>query len=641
MIWAAVSVFVCAELSLAQPVAALAETSGEEAVSGSNAGTSSGSTDSVGTSGTVSWPEAPEDSAEGAILIDAHTGTVLYQKNMNEKLYPASITKMMTCLIAAERLNLDDVITMSAEAVNSVPADGSNVGLDVGEQITVEQALYAIMVGSANEAAAAVAEKVAGSVDAFAELMNERAKELGCTNTHFVNANGLHDENHYTSPHDMALIARAFFDNDVMLRIGNTPSYHFTATATQPDDFTIRNKHELITGEVPCEGVIGGKTGYHSYAGETLVTGCERNGMRLICVVMKEESPNQFTDSADLLNWGCDNFSEVNIADNETRFTVSRAAFFDGGSDLLGDSSGIFEISPDAMVVLPDGVSFDDLDYKITYLSSSGNSSDSSDSETSDQVSSDVSSDTSSESGTSGESMSSESGSEQSTPAHDIDDTCLSADDLGAGDVDGKAIATLTYTYDGYTVGTADLYLLNSAVSLSDSTSSADKAAAAEGISGSGTTGSTDSGSAGALAAGGGILSRVRSYFASMVMVNDQGTIYINIRSILIFVVCVSAVIIVLLMLVSYLGSFNRPEHERTERERKPRRHRSRDYLPHNEYLKYDHLEGEDQMYFENDNWSDWNSRDADSARSSGSDYNADPDRYTGVDNTGNEGQDS
>lgn len=128
-------------------------------------------------------------------------------------MYPASTTKMLTCLIAAERLQMDDTVTFSYSAVHDVPADGSNVGMDEGETITVEQCLYGIMVGSANECASAIAEKVAGSVDAFTDLMNEKAKELGCTDSHFANANGLFREDHYTSAHDLALIGKAFFEN--------------------------------------------------------------------------------------------------------------------------------------------------------------------------------------------------------------------------------------------------------------------------------------------------------------------------------------------------------------------------------------------------------------------------------------------
>lgn len=693
----AVSVFICAGLFLSLPAQLHAETSVPAADNAAakqtsasgissdaadsadlSAGSSSG-TDVQGSSTNSSadtaaeesaspraWPEPPEVSAEGAILIDADTGAILYQKNMNEHLYPASITKMMTVLLAAERLDPSDTVTMSEEAVHSVPADGSNIGLDVGETITVEQALYGIMVGSANEAAAAIAEKTAGSVAAFANLMNEKAKELGCTGTHFVNANGLHDKDHYTTPHDMALIARAFFDNPLCLRIGNTPSYHFSATATQPDDFTIRNKHALITGETPCEGVIGGKTGYHQYAGETLVTGCERGGIRLICVVMKEESPNQFTDSAALLNWGYANFTEWNIAENETRFSVSRASFFDGGRCLLGDSGPAFALSPDARITLPVGTSFSDLTGRLVYAT---------DAEADDTcVSPDdlgVSEDTATASATAastGTASKSASGAEQS--AADSTDSIASGTSEGTIDAEQSdaikqttpAIASLVYSWQGRTVGSANLYLLTSAADQSGATS--EKADTA-GESGSATPKSDTAGDkAGTKQAAGARtgqetdapVSRVKAYFASMVKINDAGTIYINIRRILLFTAAVSAVVIMLLLLFSYLASFNRPERVHQERRQRQRRHKSRDYLPHNDYLKYDTLEGEDNLYYENDRWSESGPGSyADTGSGTGSyrsgSYSSgsarsgsgerldmgplDPGGYTGVDNTG------
>ena len=157
------------------------------------------------------WPQGPDITAQAAIVMEANTGTILYAKNIHEELYPASTTKIMTCLLAVENAGLSDIITFSDEAVFSVPKGGSNIGMDVGQSITLEQALYGIMVGSANEVANAVGEHVGGSISSFVRLMNERARELGCTNTHFANTNGLQADDHYTSAYDLALISRAFF----------------------------------------------------------------------------------------------------------------------------------------------------------------------------------------------------------------------------------------------------------------------------------------------------------------------------------------------------------------------------------------------------------------------------------------------
>lgn len=313
------------------------------------------------------WPKGPAIEAESAILMEADTGTILYAKNIHEELYPASTTKMLTCLIAVEQCALNETVNFSYEAVSAVPGDGSNMGMDAGEYITMEECLYGIMVASANEVANAVAEHVAGSLDEFAEMMNQKAAELGCENTHFVNANGLPAEDHYTSAYDLAIIARAFFQNDVLRRIGNTPSYHFTPSAGQPDDFYKTNKHALITGEYSYEGIIGGKTGYTDSAGQTLVTGCEQAGMRLICVVMKEDSPAQFEDTMTLFDYGYQNFTKAFIADNDTRHIINNSDFFYTGNDIFGDSSPILSIAPGDYVVLPNMAGFDDLNSKVNY----------------------------------------------------------------------------------------------------------------------------------------------------------------------------------------------------------------------------------------------------------------------------------
>lgn len=329
---------------------------------------------------TAGWPEGPSCSAEGAIVMDIDTGAILYQKNIHEQLYPASTTKMLTCLIAAENLDLSDTVTFSEEAVSSVPADGSNIGMDVGETITVEQCLYGILVGSANECANAIAEKTAGSIDAFVDLMNEKAASLGCTDSHFANANGLYEEDHYTSPHDLALIAAAFFQNETLLEIGNTAQYHFSATDTQPDDFWITNKHRLITGEVACDGVIGGKTGYTGEAKECLVTGCRRGDTTLVCVVMMEDSPKQFTDTVSLFDYGFSEFSHVSPAEYDTTYTLQEEDFLTLGNDLFGSSTPLYSISSDSVISLPDTASFSDTtstlgeDDIITYTFGEGDS---------------------------------------------------------------------------------------------------------------------------------------------------------------------------------------------------------------------------------------------------------------------------
>ena len=313
------------------------------------------------------WPHGPEITAQAAIVMEADTGAILYAKNIHEELYPASTTKIMTCLLAVENASLSDKITFSNEAVFSVPTGGSNIGMDVGQSITLEQALYGIMVGSANEVANAVGEHVSGSISDFIKLMNDRAKELGCTNTHFANTNGLQDDNHYTSVYDLALISRAFFSNELLCKVGNTPRYHFTATAEQPDDFYLNNKHKLINGEISYEGIIGGKTGYTDLARETLVTCAEKDGMRLICVVFMEESPAQFTDTVTLFDYGFNNFHAVRVSDAETRYMPNDSLFFESDNDVFGRSGTILSLDTDSHIILPKTSTIEDTAYEISY----------------------------------------------------------------------------------------------------------------------------------------------------------------------------------------------------------------------------------------------------------------------------------
>ncbi len=314
------------------------------------------------------WPMGPLIGAESAVVMDVDTGAILYQKNMHAKEYPASTTKVMTCLLAVENCSLDEMVTFSHDAVFGIEYGSSNVGMDEGQSITMEQALYCIMLASANEVAAAVAEHVSGSVDDFAVLMNKRAEELGCTETHFVNANGLHDENHYTSAHDLALITAAYFRNETLTKIANTRYYEMHPTPTQPDDFAISNHHKMLKGQAHYnEYVIGGKTGYTNAARQTLTTCAQKNGMKLVCTIMREEAPNQYTDTQQLLDYGFDNFQHFNIADNETRYSIDNDAFFKTNNDIFGSSKTIFSINPIGNITLPNTALFSEAEPRLEY----------------------------------------------------------------------------------------------------------------------------------------------------------------------------------------------------------------------------------------------------------------------------------
>ena len=262
------------------------------------------STNSTTTGTGTSKIAEPTIQSEGAVVIDAATGTVLYGKNQNTRYYPASITKLMTALLVLENCQLGDTVTFSRTATENLESGAVSLKLTEGDKLTVEQCLYGLLLKSANEVANGLAEKVSCSVSGFACLMKQKAAALGCTGTHFVNPNGLNDSNHYTTPYDMALIARAAFQNDTLRKIDTTLSYKFPATKNARErTITMGHKMMYSTDSRYYPGIIGGKTGYTSKAGNTLVTGAEKNGVRLIAVVMKSKSTH-YADTKALLDYG-------------------------------------------------------------------------------------------------------------------------------------------------------------------------------------------------------------------------------------------------------------------------------------------------------------------------------------------------
>jgi D-alanyl-D-alanine carboxypeptidase len=313
------------------------------------------------------WPQGPEISAEGAILMEANTGTILYAKNIDEKLYPASTTKILTSLVAIENSSLDEMVTFSHDAVFSIEKGSSNMGMDVGQSITMEQCLYGILVYSANEVCNAVGEHIAGSIDGYVEMMNQKAAELGCTNSHFVTTNGLHDENHYTTPRDLATIACAFFSNATLSKMAGTSYYNIPPTDTQPDNIDLWTHNSLTAGTYSYDGYIGGKTGYTSDSRQTLVSCAERDGIKLICVVMREESPNQFLDTITLFDYGFNNFQKMNISENETNYTISDSDLFNTDNDIFFSNDPIIEIDSNDYVIIPKTITFADLTSSLVY----------------------------------------------------------------------------------------------------------------------------------------------------------------------------------------------------------------------------------------------------------------------------------
>lgn len=317
----------------------------------------------------INWPEGPVVYSSSAIVMEMSTGAILYEKNVHEKLYPASITKIMTVMLALENCSLNETVTFSHNSVFDIEPGSSIIGgVDEGDQLTLEQCLYGIMVSSGNEAAYAVAEHVAGDLTSFANMMNEKAKSLGCLNTNFINANGLHNENHYTSAYDMALIAKAAYQIPAFQTLCNTPRYVLPPDQFQPETRTLNNKHKLMAGkEYEYEWCKGGKTGYTSDAQSTLVTYAERDGMNLVCVIMRDDSPTQFFDTVNLLNYCLDNFQKLNISENETHFSISNANFFKTNNNIFGNTNALVEMNQSGSVVIPKFASFADVSPALSF----------------------------------------------------------------------------------------------------------------------------------------------------------------------------------------------------------------------------------------------------------------------------------
>lgn len=249
----------------------------------------------------------PTMSAESYAVMDARTGEILYSENERVSLPIASTTKMMTALVVVENVsNLDNVVTVDAE---SCGIEGSSVNLYKGERISVRDLLYALMLESANDAAVCLARNVSGSVDAFATLMNERAKSIGMSGTHFANPHGLEDKEHYSTSLDMALLWQEAMKNDVIREIVATKTYKIPLGNDGSYRF-LSNHNKLLKSYEPC---IGGKTGFTKSAGRCLVTVCEKNGIELITVTLND--PDDWNDHKNITEYAFSSFSKTLVAE--------------------------------------------------------------------------------------------------------------------------------------------------------------------------------------------------------------------------------------------------------------------------------------------------------------------------------------
>lgn len=298
------------------------------------------------------WVKGPGTYGEAAIVMEVSTGAILYAKSIDSKQYPASITKILTALVALENGELSDEVTFSHDSVAFLKPGDSSIGLKEGNVISLEQALYATLLASANEAAYAVGENVGRKAgydyNWFIGQMNEKVKQLGGVNSHFANTNGLHDAEHYTCARDMALVGRELFNHPEFFQIVQTLEYKIPKSKTV-EEHIFQQKHKMLKPQDSnyYKYAIGGKTGFTSDALSTLVTMAEKDGVQLVCVVLRTHGKNVYPDTTKLLEYGFNNFSKIDISGQVQSEDVKEA------------------VPGDNYVVLPKGAAFTDLDMEI------------------------------------------------------------------------------------------------------------------------------------------------------------------------------------------------------------------------------------------------------------------------------------
>ncbi len=311
------------------------------------------------------WPQGPGTYGEGAIVMEVGTGAILYAKNIDAHFYPASITKLLTALIAFENADLDDEVRVTEECIDFLEWDDARINLEVGNKLSLKNAMYALLLASANDAAYAIGQSVGENAghdyDWFIKQMNKRCKELGGNNSHFVNTNGLHDDDHYTCARDMALIARELYKYPEVFPIMQTVDYTIPKSKTIDEHYFYQYHQMLLPANANYyEYAIGGKTGYTDQALSTLVTMTDNDDMQLVCVVLKTHGVNVYPDTRNLFDYAYDNFKKVSVKEKETSEYVE---------ELLDEKNTGY-------VVLPDDVKFKDLDMKIVPDDETGKDSD-------------------------------------------------------------------------------------------------------------------------------------------------------------------------------------------------------------------------------------------------------------------------
>ena len=312
------------------------------------------------------WPVGPDIAVKGAMVIEADTGTILYKKDAYTAYQPANLTQLMTTLLVMENCSLMDVMTMSAKAETATK--GSRVGLVRKEQVTVESALYAVLLASGNEVAYGLSEHVSGDRDKFVDLMNRRATELGLTNSHFANPEGSDDAKNYTCASDLAIIAREAYKNPEFLRITSTGKYTIPPSNLK-EARPITNRHLMIKGDVKYEQAVAGKVAYSEPSGYSAVTYCSKDGMNIICVVLGAATRDgMYNETKKICNWCFENYKAYDIRENEVSSSLAFASLFDKAPRFGSrNSDSIVKFEGSNVAVVPKGVQFSEITRSVKF----------------------------------------------------------------------------------------------------------------------------------------------------------------------------------------------------------------------------------------------------------------------------------
>ena len=299
------------------------------------------------------WPQGPHVYGNSAVVVDMDSGAVLYGKKADERHYPASITKLMTALVALENSEPDDEVLFSQDSVSFLEYGDASIGMTPGEILSMNDAMYGMLLASANEVSYAIAESVGklmgGDYNTFLQAMNDRAEELGCTDSHWMNANGLHNDQHYTTAHDMARIASAVYQFEEFRTVTQTLNYTIGPTNLVGESRTFQQNHKMLWPGNPnyYEYCTGGKTGYTDQSRTTLVTMADNGNMRLVAVLLQDDG-DVYADTRAMFEYVYSNFSKVQLKGQPK-------------------AEGISSYEDDAAyVVLPAGIDFSSLDSEIT-----------------------------------------------------------------------------------------------------------------------------------------------------------------------------------------------------------------------------------------------------------------------------------